>query len=59
MQHDAASDPPPPEGSGTIIKKCRTVRLRFALAYPNTLFCRHVLGLQTMYRVINQRPDTV
>ena len=45
---------------GTIIKPAGQVRLRFALAYPNTYFVgMSNLGLQTMYRVINQRPDTV
>ncbi|PON17295.1 radical SAM protein [Candidatus Entotheonella serta] len=45
---------------GTIIKNAGQVRLRFALAYPNTYFVgMSNLGLQTMYRVINQRPDTV
>jgi radical SAM superfamily enzyme YgiQ (UPF0313 family) len=34
--------------------------MRCALAYPNTYFVgMSNLGLQTMYRVINQRPDTV
>jgi hypothetical protein len=34
--------------------------MRFALAYPNTYFVgMSNLGLQTMYRVINQWPDTV
>ncbi len=45
---------------GTIIKNAGQVRLRFALAYPNTYFVgMSNLGLQTMYRVINQRSDTV
>lgn len=45
---------------GTIIKNAGQARLRFALAYPNTYFVgMSNLGLQTMYRVINQRPDTV
>ncbi len=45
---------------GTITKNAGQVRLRFALAYPNTYFVgMSNLGLQTMYRVINQRPDTV
>jgi radical SAM superfamily enzyme YgiQ (UPF0313 family) len=45
---------------GTIIKEAGQARLRFALAYPNTYFMgMSNLGLQTMYRVINQRPDTV
>jgi radical SAM superfamily enzyme YgiQ (UPF0313 family) len=45
---------------GTIIKNAGQVRLRFALAYPNSYFVgMSNLGLQTMYRVINQRPDTV
>ncbi len=45
---------------GTILKNAGQVRTRFALAYPNTYFVgMSNLGLQTMYRVINQRPDTV
>ncbi len=45
---------------GTIIKNAGQVRLRFALAYPNTYFVgMSNLGLQTMYRVINHRSDTV
>lgn len=45
---------------GTIFKEPGQVRLRFALAYPNTYFVgMSNLGLQTMYRVMNQRPDTV
>ncbi len=45
---------------GTIIKNAGQVRLRFALAYPNTYFVgMSNLGFQTMYRVINYRPDTV
>jgi hypothetical protein len=45
---------------GTIRKEAGQARLRFALAYPNTYFVgMSNLGLQTMYRVINQRPDTV
>jgi radical SAM superfamily enzyme YgiQ (UPF0313 family) len=45
---------------GTIVKDAGFARLRFALAYPNTYFVgMSNLGLQTMYRVINQRPDTV
>jgi radical SAM superfamily enzyme YgiQ (UPF0313 family) len=45
---------------GTITKNAGQVRLRFALAYPNTYFVgMSNLGMQTMYRVINQRPDTV
>jgi radical SAM superfamily enzyme YgiQ (UPF0313 family) len=45
---------------GTIRKDAGQARLRFALAYPNTYFVgMSNLGLQTMYRVINQRPDTV
>ena len=45
---------------GTIMKNAGQARLRFALAYPNTYFVgMSNLGLQTMYRVINQRPDTV
>ena len=45
---------------GTIVKHAGQARLRFALAYPHTYFVgMSNLGLQTMYRVINQRPDTV
>lgn len=45
---------------GTIFKEAGQVRLRFALAYPNTYFVgMSNLGLQTMYRVINARPDTL
>jgi len=45
---------------GTIIKEAGQARIRCALAYPNTYFVgMSNLGLQTMYRVINQRPDTV
>src|SRR5215472_2106116 len=45
---------------GTIHKEAGQVRIRCALAYPNTYFVgMSNLGLQTMYRVINQRPDTV
>jgi radical SAM superfamily enzyme YgiQ (UPF0313 family) len=45
---------------GTRIKKAGQACIRCALAYPNTYFVgMSNLGLQTMYRVINQRPDTV
>ena len=45
---------------GTIIKEAGQARIRCALAYPNIYFVgMSNLGLQTMYRVINQRPDTV
>jgi radical SAM superfamily enzyme YgiQ (UPF0313 family) len=45
---------------GTLRKEAGQVRMRCALAYPNTYFVgMSNLGLQTMYRVINQRPDTV
>jgi len=45
---------------GTIIKEAGQARIRFALAYPNTYFVgMSNLGMQTMYRVLNQRPDTV
>jgi len=45
---------------GTIIKEAGQARIRFALAYPNTYFVgMSNLGVQTMYRVLNQRPDTV
>ena len=45
---------------GTIVKPDGQARIRFALAYPNT-YCIGMsnLGMQTMYRVINQRPDIV
>lgn len=42
-----------------MLKEPGQVQLRFALAYPHTYFVgMSNLGLQTMYRVINQRPDT-
>ncbi len=45
---------------GAILKEAGSVRLRFALAYPHTY---HVgmsnLGLQTIYRLVNQRPDAL
>ena len=45
---------------GTIIKEAGQTCIRFALAYPNTYFVgMSNLGVQTMYRVLNQRPDTV
>lgn len=45
---------------GTIIKEPGQARIRFVLAYPNTYFVgMSNLGMQTMYRVLNQRPDTV
>ncbi len=45
---------------GTIIKEAGQACIRCVLAYPNTYFVgMSNLGLQTMYRVINQRPDTV
>ena len=45
---------------GTIVKAAGQARIRFALAYPNTYFRgMSNLGLQTMYRVLNQRPDTL
>lgn len=45
---------------GTLYKEGGLVRLRFALAYPNTYFVgMSNLGLQTMYRILNQRPDTL
>ena len=45
---------------GAMIKNAGQARLRFALAYPNTYYVgMSNLGLQTMYRVINQRPDSV
>src|SRR5438034_11827514 len=45
---------------GTIIKEAGQARIHFALAYPNTYFVgMSNLGMQTMYRMLNQRPDTV
>ena len=45
---------------GTLVHDAGQARLRVALAYPNTYFVgMSNLGLQTMYRVMNQRPDTV
>src|SRR5215510_2112688 len=45
---------------GTILKEAGQARIRFALAYPNTYFVgMSNLGMQTIYRVLNQRPDTV
>ena len=45
---------------GTILKEPGQTCIRFALAYPNTYFVgMSNLGMQTMYRVLNQRPDTV
>jgi radical SAM superfamily enzyme YgiQ (UPF0313 family) len=45
---------------GTLMHDAGPARLRVALAYPNTYFVgMSNLGLQTMYRVMNQRPDTV
>ena len=45
---------------GTILKEAGQTCIRFALAYPNTYFVgMSNLGMQTMYRVLNQRPDTV
>src|SRR5881628_3633879 len=45
---------------GTIRKEAGQVRMRCALAYPNTYFVgMSNLGMQTMYRALNQRPDTV
>ena len=45
---------------GAVVKEAGAVRLRFALAYPHTY---HVgmsnLGLQTIYRLVNRRPDTL
>ena len=45
---------------GAVVKEAGAVRLRFALAYPQTY---HVgmsnLGLQTIYRLVNQRPDAL
>ena len=45
---------------GAVVKEAGAVRLRFALAYPQTY---HIgmsnLGLQTIYRLVNQRPDTL
>ncbi|GIX48013.1 MAG: radical SAM protein [Candidatus Tectimicrobiota bacterium] len=45
---------------GTLRKDPGQARLRVALAYPHTYFVgMSNLGLQTMYRVINLRPDTL
>lgn len=45
---------------GTIFKEPGAVCLRFALAYPNTYFVgMSNLGFQTIYRVVNQRSDTL
>jgi radical SAM superfamily enzyme YgiQ (UPF0313 family) len=45
---------------GTMLKEAGQARIRFALAYPQTYFVgMSNLGLQSMYRVLNQRPDTV
>ena len=45
---------------GTIYKDAGQVRMRFALGYPHTYGVgMSNLGLQTMYRVINQRADTL
>jgi radical SAM superfamily enzyme YgiQ (UPF0313 family) len=45
---------------GTVFKDAGQARIRFALAYPHTYFVgMSNLGLQTMYRVINQRSDAV
>lgn len=45
---------------GAVMKEAGAVRLRFALAYPQTY---HIgmsnLGLQTIYRLVNERPDTL
>jgi radical SAM superfamily enzyme YgiQ (UPF0313 family) len=48
------------EERGTIFKDAGQVPIRFALAYPHTYFVgMSNLGLQSMYRVMNQRPDTL
>ena len=45
---------------GAVVKEAGAVRLRFALAYPQTYFVgMSNLGLQTIYRLVNQRPDTL
>ncbi len=45
---------------GTVVKPAGQAHLRVALAYPNTYFVgMSNLGMQTMYRVLNQRPDSV
>ena len=45
---------------GAVVKEAGAVRLRVALAYPQTY---HVgmsnLGLQTIYRLVNQRSDAL
>ena len=45
---------------GTIYKNAGQVRMRFALGYPHRYFVgMSNLGMQTMYRVINQRSDAL
>jgi radical SAM superfamily enzyme YgiQ (UPF0313 family) len=45
---------------GTMLKDAGQAHIRFALAYPHTYFVgMSNLGLQSMYRVLNRRPDTV
>jgi radical SAM superfamily enzyme YgiQ (UPF0313 family) len=45
---------------GAIFKEPGAVCLRFALAYPNTYFVgMSNVGFQTIYRVVNQRSDTM
>lgn len=45
---------------GTIVKEAGQVRIRFALGYPHTYFVgMSNLGMQTMYRAINHRPDAL
>ncbi|MEE9148592.1 MAG: radical SAM protein [Candidatus Tectomicrobia bacterium] len=45
---------------GTLMKDAGQALIRFALGYPHRYFVgMSNLGLQTIYRVLNQRPDTV
>lgn len=45
---------------GTLRKDAGQALIRFALGYPHRYFVgMSNLGLQTIYRVLNQRPDTV
>ncbi|MEE8290075.1 MAG: radical SAM protein [Candidatus Tectomicrobia bacterium] len=45
---------------GTLMKDAGQALIRFVLGYPHRYFVgMSNLGLQTIYRVLNQRPDTV
>lgn len=45
---------------GAVVKEAGAVRLRFALAYPQTYYIgMSNLGLQTIYRLVNRRPDAL